>query len=704
MALSGRIAGAVSIAILCALCARAEEASVAFPPHPRLLYSRAELDAWRADTARQKELNKAIADAEAILSQGPLVVPDKGGQWIFYYSHPETGAPLEAKSATEHWCPSTKTWHNDERTVAAYRTILGNRTDDQVVVLATAYGLTGDEKYARAVRDAQVRIAAIWPTLGRHDRWGRNGLFAVVGGRRYAQLLDEAVGLIKQSQAYDLVCTAACYSTADRTAVEDTYLRACAREILRYGTFAGTENNHRTWFNAAFCHAGIALGDEALVRESLSGSYGLLWQLEHSVTSDGIWYEGTMAYHMYALSAIMQHLDAARHIGITLAENPKLKSHCPAPAQLAYPNGQFPAINDSDRVSLSSYRHVYRWGLEYFRDNTLAPFADPASAAPSTPLPSRDLPGIGLANLRMGTGSDAACVFVDYGIHGDGHGHPDKLNLVLYGLGRELFLDPGRITYRVPEYTSWARQTVAHNTVVIDRRSQRPDTGRLLTFETAPAYAACVTESTGAYPGITLRRATVLAAHWCIDAFLVSAEDPVTMDWLLHGGTALFPPADATLTPVAKPLGTADGYEHLSNTHRVEIHGTARFDFAYPAANPLPAARVAVYPLMPETAETFGGMGIGYEKTQRIPFLLRRVKAREALFVTAVDFSGSATETTKIGTFPIEVDAPGSGSTPSSVGVRICADGMLTEWRISLSAPLPGTDGRWVTVAQSSQQ
>ena len=30
------------------------------------------------------------------------------------------------------------------------------------------------------------------------------------------------------------------------------------------------------------------------------------WQLKHSVGADGLWYEGTMAYQFYALSAIME--------------------------------------------------------------------------------------------------------------------------------------------------------------------------------------------------------------------------------------------------------------------------------------------------------------------------------------------------------------------------------------------------------------
>ncbi|MHC4884837.1 MAG: hypothetical protein ACYTGH_07120, partial [Planctomycetota bacterium] len=88
---------------------------IRFPPHPRILYTPKELTAWKADPSRAKEHSAILSRAEKLLKE-ELYVPTKGGQWIFYYAHPKTGARLEAKSLTEHYCPSTKTWHNDERT------------------------------------------------------------------------------------------------------------------------------------------------------------------------------------------------------------------------------------------------------------------------------------------------------------------------------------------------------------------------------------------------------------------------------------------------------------------------------------------------------------------------------------------------------------------------------------------------------------
>ena len=50
-----------------------------------------------------------------------------------------------------------------------------------------------------------LKLADDYPNYPRrHDRWGRTGFWARLGGRRYSQSLDEAVGIIKLAKAYDL--------------------------------------------------------------------------------------------------------------------------------------------------------------------------------------------------------------------------------------------------------------------------------------------------------------------------------------------------------------------------------------------------------------------------------------------------------------------------------------------------------------------
>lgn len=725
-----------NISLLCMmlimpLMTTAAEPVISFSAHPRLLYTQEELDAWKGDEARAAERKKILAAADALLAKGPLYVPKKGGQWIFYYSHPETGAGLEAKSLTEHWCPSTKTWHNDERTVAAYRTVLNDRLNADCVTLATAYGLTNDERYAAPVRAALLELAAIYPSLERHDRWGRKGLLAVVGGRRYCQHLTEAIGATRLAEAYDLIYNAPSLSADDRAIIEKDFFRATIDDILRYGVFAGTRNNHRSFFNTAFMSVGVALGDAKLVRESLYGSYGLFWQLKNSITKDGIWYEGTMSYHMYALSALMQQADAARRVGVDLAKSKSFKSLWTGPLQLAYPNGQFPAINDSDRTTLKVYQPTYAWGYRFFGDPLFAAYANDTAGknAPRIQPQSRNLAAIGLANLRIGTDTSAACAFIDYGMHGEGHGHPDKLTLSFFALGQELFPDTGRITYRVPEYESWARQTIAHNTVTINGTSQRPTTGELLHFQSANmktmmfssksetgkettstafdssvAFHAALTRSTQAYPGWDLRRSTLLMDHYLIDIFRVAGKRTGQIDWALHGFGRLAPP-ETSLEKETSSLGSKAGYQHLANIKAITAPENTCFSFNLGQGKT--EKKVAVHIIDSTDTKRFTAMGIGYTVSERLPMLLRRTEGKEALFITVVDFSGTGDALKKLETFPIIVDKTTILPAMDAIGLRLTEATKRTDITIGLTAPIshdavdniPGE--AWYTTSQS---
>ena len=611
--------------------ARAETpAPVRFPPHPRVLYTAAERDAFRSDPARAQARTNTIRRADRLKTEG-LIVPDKPGDWIFYYACPADGTTLKAESESRHRCPACQTLYTDERTAAAYRTRLYNQLEDQVHTLALAYTLTDNPAYAEPVREAMLKLARAWPTFSRHDRWGRTGLFAVVGGRRFCQLLDEAVSLITLAESWDLIADAPGLSPEDRALIENQLFRQPAEELARFESFTGSRNNHQTWFNAAYTVTGLALGDEPLFRRGLYSDTGLLWQLDTSVTADGLWYEGALAYHFYALQAIMKTLEAARRAGVDFSTHPRLKSLWLGPLQMAYPDGQCPVFHDSDPATLSRYSPSFKWGADYFHDPALAQ-GSPAA------LSSTNLAGLGVAVLRRGRGATAACAMLDYGLHGDSHGHPDKLSLVLYAQGRELLLDPGRISYSVPEYKTWCRTTVAHNTVVLGTRDQKPDTGRLLFFADTPAAAGALAVTEGAYPGSALRRFLVLTDTLLIDVISVRQTAPALLDWLAHGrGTLTSPPG---LAPRAGPLANQDGYPHL--TQLQEGPGTnAPFTFTLDngafwrlwGVNDTPDTRL------------FTGSGIGYNTREAVPFVLRRRELKDTAFLTVYDLSGTGVVT-----------------------------------------------------------
>ena len=219
---------------------------------------------------------------------------------------------------------------------------------------------------------------------------------------------------------------------------------------------------------------------------------------------------------------------------------------------------------------------------------------------------------------------------IDYGPHGDEHGHFDKLNLMLYATGREWLLDPGRLSYSVPEYKTWVKTTAAHNTVTLGGRDQAATAGRLLWFKEGAGWTACGAESDQAYPGAVLRRYLLLTEKFLVDVFEVAAEKPTQIDWLTHAVSQRIEPAGSG--SVIR-LGDTDGYPHLLGAQKLAANGPVEF-----VAD---TQRLRVWTVADAGEELFAATGIGYTLNQTVPCLVRRRQAAATRFVTVYDWSGT---------------------------------------------------------------
>ena len=134
-----------------------------FPPPPRLATSADELDRWKKSGEFETRRQAAIGKADRLLQQ-PVTIPDAWGNWVFYYACNDDGTRLQAVSLSEHRCPRCGKVQTDERTVAAYRTVLYYQADQAALDLGWAYALTGEPRYAAEVRRILMAYAAAYPT------------------------------------------------------------------------------------------------------------------------------------------------------------------------------------------------------------------------------------------------------------------------------------------------------------------------------------------------------------------------------------------------------------------------------------------------------------------------------------------------------------------------------------------------------------
>lgn len=479
------------------------------------------------------------------------------------------------------------------------------------------YQITGDARFLAHAREYLLAYADMYGDLPLHPE-RRNQ----APGRLFWQSLNEAVWLVYAIQGYDAIRDD--LDEPARQRIETTLLRPMAE-------FLSTESpqtfqrihNHGTWAAAAVGMTGYALDDQALVERALlglelDGSAGFLAQLDQLFSPDGYYTEGPY-YQRYALMPFVLFGQAIENNEperrIFEHGNGVLLEAILATIQQSY-GGRFFPINDAIREKgLDTVEVVYgvaaaysltgdtgllsiarQQGATVLTGDGLAVARDVA-AGNATPFAFdtrllRDGPDGdqgGLAVLRMGEGELAQTLVAKHTGQGMGHGHFDKLSIILYDGGSEVVTDYGAARFLnvpskdggryLPENDSWARQTIAHNTVVVNGTShfdgewQRGQESwpTVTLFDQGEGVNAVSATISDAYPDTTLTRTTFQIARpgggapLILDVFDVETPQASQIDLPLYFAGQL---TDLSVdmqrfTARQEPLGTDNGYQHL---------------------------------------------------------------------------------------------------------------------------------------------
>lgn len=354
----------------------------------------------------------------------------------------------------------------------------------------------------------------------------------------------------------------------------------------------GIIHNIPLWHAVAAFAAGVFFGDEWLVRHTLGGDLGLTEQITRGFTADGIWFENSSGYHYYSLTAALSMCVFARWAG---KEEPlstlfdRIIAGFTALPRLQFADGTLTAFNDSGRAEgrggIQSQLELYLEAARLFEgmDGAQA-IADllaghdvcgtrgaflygiPNSAATQQvqPCTSVHYAHNCLGVLRGGLVE----VFFKYGNLHRSHAHPDALQISLPGFAD----DPGVPGYGSPFHRGWYTQTVAHNTFVVDGKSQIYDARG--TASLSPDGHTITMEISDAYPGVKAQRTLSAQSDMLTDCLHVACEQEHIIDWVIHiAGEAEF-----TAQLVADSLPEQDnGYNYLRNVRRVIGTFSARF-------------------------------------------------------------------------------------------------------------------------------
>nr|WP_238345523.1 heparinase II/III family protein [Actinopolymorpha cephalotaxi] len=356
---------------------------------------------------------------------------------------------------------------------------------------------------------------------------------------------------------------------------------------------------------------------------------------------------------------------------------------------------------------------------------TVGPGSSRSSPSPRPSWPRRAVhPASGYAVLSDGEGGTERSLLVKYGLHGGGHGHPDKLMLDLHAYGVRLAPDPGSPAYNSPLQGPWFRQTLAHNTVVIGEVSQPEAQGRLLTHVAPGAGRPGVVDAAvswpvdpdadrgpqgswlreprrvhiPAYAGATVRRCVLwkpAPGGYFLDVVLVTTAgaEPVDLAWH-HRGTLVAPaPADLTADldlPGRPPSG--EEYQYLEDVRRLpaEVGGAASWEAAWE----VDGAGTRMWGLDPEEAIALVATSPSNPPAERQATLLRRSHGPRVSFaavVEPVDGPVGADRTSgAVRTVSWRTNELAAGG-PLRLDVTL-ADGGLDRWSVSFGGEA-STDG-----------
>ncbi|EPI2166753.1 heparinase II/III domain-containing protein [Vibrio alginolyticus] len=496
--------------------------------------------------------------------------------------------------------------------------------------------ITQEEKYAQFVKDLLAIYAEKYLTFDFHVQKNTNPT-----GRLFHQILNEHCWLMFTSLAYS--CVASVMTEEERTAVVERIFEPMLDMFtVKYAHDFDRIHNHGIWAVAAVGICGLAIGKPEYLEMSVYGqdrddTGGFLAQISQLFAPSGYYMEGPY-YHRYAIRPTCVFAEVVhRHMPEVDIYNYKDKvigNTVQAMLATAYPNGEFPALNDASRtmsitdmgvqVAVSVYSKHYGlddnilgmakiqnavWmhpcGLELSQayDKAIADREIGMPFWPSVELnegPTGNNGAQGFIRMQDKTG-DVSQLVMNYGQHGMGHGNFDTLGITFFNRGQEVLREYGFCRWvnvepkfggrYLDENKSYARQTIAHNAVTIDEQCQNGfDVDRADSVHGLPHFFKVEgTEINGMsafandhYPNTDMQRSVFmlnldeLEAPLLLDLYRIEGEGEHQYDYShQYDGQIVRTNFDYQSFGELNTLGDDFGYQHLWKVASGKVQDTA---------------------------------------------------------------------------------------------------------------------------------
>lgn len=501
------------------------------------------------------------------------------------------------------------------------------------------YQLTGEVKYAKLVKAIFIKYAALNPTLKNHPE-----ATSASPGRIFWQALNDANWLVYTGLAFDCI---------------HDYLTPVERKIIADGAFKpevdfftidlknwfNLIHNHAVWAGAGVGIVGIATDNDnylqmALYGTNKDGKSGFFANIDGLFSPEGYYTEGPY-YTRYAIMPFYFFANALNNskpgLKVFQRRNKILQKALVNALQQTNLNGGFYGYNDALKDKTFMSNEIVEaldiaWKV-YGADKSLLPIAKlqnrvtlnkggagvaealaidknigkyyPYQSIEFTDGANGNEGGVSI--VRSGKNDSLVSLIYKYSGHGLSHGHFDKLNINLYDGGNEILADYGAVRFigieqkyggrYLPETKTYAAQTIAHNTVIVDETSdfngkenvsQQNHSNKLFSSIGTNNVQVVSAFEDNAYPGVQLHRTVYMLQlpnykkPLIVDLFTASSATEHKYDLpFQYLGTVINTSFKyIPFTSSQSTLGKKNGYQYLWKEAEADaVESLAQFTF-----------------------------------------------------------------------------------------------------------------------------
>ena len=571
------------------------------------------------------------------------------------------------------------------------------------------YQILNDEKYAKYVKDMLMQYEEMYKTLPLHPKTR-----SYARGKLFWQCLNDSNWLVYVSQAYD--CIYNYLSEEERNKLETNLFKPFADHIsIDNPQFYQRVHNHSTWGNAAVGMIGLVMNDQELIDRALygikdlkldakekdddggflnkDGKAGFLANIEEPFSPDGYYNEGPY-YQRYAMYPFLVFAEGLHNVKpeLKIFEYKKgvLLKSINALLNLSDADGDFFPLNDGQK-GMSYYNDAlvtavdisYQFGKQDSGLLTIAKeqnkvLLDDSGLAVALGIKKGKAKPFEKKSINLSDGpegkqggvailrnEDMELVF-KYASQGSSHGHYDKLSYSVYEKGDEVLQDYGLSRFvnieqkgggnYLKENKTWAKQTIAHNTVTQNETSHyngkyeigsqnHPDLHYFSSANKNVQVSSAKVSNT--YPGTDMQRTVAIIKDedfekpYVLDIMKVVSNKANQYDFPYYFlGQVLNTNFEYTHPKTLKPLGTKNGYQHLY------LEGTGKSNKDNTKFSWLNKGKFYSLTAISDAKDEIFFTRIGandpeFNLRREAAIMLRRKNIKNTIFVSAIEAHGS---------------------------------------------------------------